>query len=161
MIDDGSDMNTGETSARCHEDSKDHQSQQHAEELPGNQGNRDRTSLCELEGYDSQNGRPLSPGTLELMCDERDATFMAANAPSTATDTESNIPTNSKFASTHDLNQLYVEQERLVLTRLRCFLNRLMTCGSIEGNALSFTPELCCILWYHIASKMYITSLFG
>lgn len=136
MISNGMDVNKAEIPVvSCHEDSKDHQNQQNAMELCGNQGIRDRTSLCESEGYGIQNGRPLSPATLALMCDERDTTFMAANAPSAIT--ESNTRTNMKLASTHGLNQLYVEQERLVLTRLRSFLNRLITCGSIEGDALS------------------------
>ncbi|XP_057799544.1 protein tesmin/TSO1-like CXC 6 [Salvia miltiorrhiza] len=130
MIDGGIDVNRVETSVGHHEDSKDHQSQQNAVELPANKGNRDRTSLCESDGSDIQNGRPLSPGTLALMCDEQDATFMAANAPSTVT--ESNTRTQLKSESALGPNQLYVEQERLVLTRLRCFLNRLITCGSIE-----------------------------
>lgn len=128
---DGIDMNRAETSN--HEDSRDHQSQQpNSMELPGNKESRDRASLCETEDRDIQNGRPMSPGTLALMCDERDATFMEANdAPSTAP--ESNIKTNSKLASTLSHEQLYIEQEMLVLTNLRCFLNRLITCGSIEG----------------------------
>lgn len=132
VIDDGIDVIGAETSVRYHEDSKDHQSQQNVVELPGNEGVRDRTTLCESDGYDVQSGRPLSPGTLALMCDEWDTTFMAANAPSTVT--ESNTTTNTKLASAVGPNQLYVEQEQLVLTRLRCFLNRLITCGSIEGN---------------------------
>ncbi|KAH6835842.1 hypothetical protein C2S53_012524 [Perilla frutescens var. hirtella] len=139
MIDDGIDVNRAETSVGYLEDSKDHQSQQNAMELRGNQGTRDRTSLCESDSYDIENGRPLSPGTIALMCDERDATFMAANASSTIT--ESIIRTNSILASTLGLNQLYVEQERLVLTRLRCFLNRLITCGSIEGNEAKLNHE--------------------
>ncbi|KAL1552421.1 protein tesmin/TSO1-like CXC 5 isoform X1 [Salvia divinorum] len=130
MIDGGIDVNRADTSCRHYEDSNDHQSQQSAVELPENRGNEDRTSLCESDGYDIQNGRPLSPGTLALMCDERDATFMAANAPSTVT--ESNTTTISKSASALGPDQSYIEQERLVLTRLRCFLNGLITCGSIE-----------------------------
>ncbi|KAG8375570.1 hypothetical protein BUALT_Bualt10G0114300 [Buddleja alternifolia] len=110
------DVNEAEVSiTTSHEDGKD----------------RDRiSSLRESDSCDIQSGRPLSPGTLALMCDEQDTTFMEANAPSTIT--ESNTRPTMKSESTHGLDQLYVEQERLVLTRFRSFLNRLITCGSIE-----------------------------
>ncbi|EYU20451.1 hypothetical protein MIMGU_mgv1a026264mg [Erythranthe guttata] len=77
---------------------------------------------------DTSDNRPLSPGTLALMCDEQDATFMAANAPQSTT-TEPNTRTNN---TKPDLT--YVDQERLVLTRFCSFLNKLITCGSIEGR---------------------------
>ncbi|XP_047973313.1 protein tesmin/TSO1-like CXC 6 isoform X2 [Salvia hispanica] len=130
MIDGGIDVNWAETSCGHYEDSNHHQNQQNTVEFPENRGNRDRASLRESDGYDIQNGRPLSPGTLALMCDERDAAFMADNAPSTVA--ESDTRSNSESASALGPDQLYVEQERLVLTKLRCFLNRLITCGSIE-----------------------------
>ncbi|XP_051151135.1 protein tesmin/TSO1-like CXC 5 [Andrographis paniculata] len=85
-------------------------------------------------GDDVQSGRPLSPGTLSLMCDERDIPFAADNSPSTAM--ESNTSTNTSSAPTHTINKLYAEQERLVLTRFRDFLNRLITSASIEGAKL-------------------------
>ncbi|KAK4490924.1 hypothetical protein RD792_001643 [Penstemon davidsonii] len=78
---------------------------------------------------DDQNGRPLSPGTLALMCDERDTTFMTADDSSKVT--ELNTRTPIKSTSTHGPNQLEVEQETLVLTRLRNFLNGLVTHGRI------------------------------
>ncbi|KAI3468227.1 hypothetical protein Pfo_024890 [Paulownia fortunei] len=135
MINNGTDVNEAEIPvASSHEDSKDLQNQQSATELCGNHENRDGTLFCESDGCGIQNGRPLSPGTLALMCDEQDTTFMAVNAPSTIT--ESNTRTNMKSASTHGLNQLFVEQERLVLTRFRSFLNRLITCGSIEETKI-------------------------
>ncbi|XP_042004427.1 protein tesmin/TSO1-like CXC 5 isoform X1 [Salvia splendens] len=130
MINGGIDVNRAATLCGHYEDSNDHQNQQNAVEFPENTGNRDRASLRESDGYDIQNGRPLSPGTLALMCDERDAAFMADNAPSTVA--ESDTRTNSESASALGPDQLYVEQERLVLTKLRCFLNGLITCGSIE-----------------------------
>ncbi|XP_042037557.1 protein tesmin/TSO1-like CXC 5 isoform X1 [Salvia splendens] len=130
MIEGGIDVNRAATSCGHYEDSNDHQNQQNAVELPENTRSRDRASLRESDGYDIQNGRPSSPGTLALMCDERDAAFMADNVPSTVA--ESDTRTNSESASALCPGQLYVEQEKLVLTKLRCFLNRLITCGSIE-----------------------------
>ncbi|KAL8063351.1 hypothetical protein ABFX02_01G022100 [Erythranthe guttata] len=79
---------------------------------------------------DTSDNRPLSPGTLALMCDEQDATFMAANAPQSTT-TEPNTRTNN---TKPDLT--YVDQERLVLTRFCSFLNKLITCGSIEEKKI-------------------------
>ncbi|KAK6161843.1 hypothetical protein DH2020_001684 [Rehmannia glutinosa] len=120
--------------ASSHEDSKDRQ----------NQENEDRTSLSESDGCSIQNRRPLSPATLALMCDEQDTTFMATKAPSMIT--ESNPRADVKPMSMHVLNELYVEQERLVLTRFRNILNRIITCGSIEGDALSYfltTASIC------------------
>ncbi|CAA0810573.1 Protein tesmin/TSO1-like CXC 5 [Striga hermonthica] len=95
-------------------DIKDHQNQENGES----------------NGFDIHKERPLSPATLALMCDEQDTAFMVENAPSSII--ESSPSMNMKSASTNGLDQLYVEQERLVLSRFRGFLNRIITCGSIE-----------------------------
>lgn len=132
MIKNVVDVNKAECPVPSHyDDTKDHQNQQNGVELCGNQGN-----LCESDGSNILNGRPLSPGTLALMCDEEDATFMASDTPSTVP--ESNASMNLKLASKNGLDRLYAEQERLVLTQLHCFLNKLITCGSIEGDALPY-----------------------
>ncbi|KAL8522041.1 hypothetical protein ACS0TY_012259 [Phlomoides rotata] len=131
MIKNVVDVNKAECPVPTHyDDSKDHQNQQNGMELYGNQGNRDGMSSCEPDGSSILNGRPLSPGTLALMCDEQDATFMVSDAPPRVP--ESNASMNLKLASTNGLDKLYAEQERLVLTQLHCFLNKLITCGSIE-----------------------------
>ncbi|KAL6501967.1 hypothetical protein OROGR_027100 [Orobanche gracilis] len=107
-----------------HKDGKDHQNQQAPVDSCGDQEN------IESDGFRIHNGRPLSPATLALMCDEQDTTFMAAKAPSPIT--ESNPSTNTKSVSTSGVDQLHVEQERLVLIRFRNFLNGVITCASIE-----------------------------
>ncbi|KAG2699687.1 hypothetical protein I3760_07G202700 [Carya illinoinensis] len=82
------------------------------------------------DGVDMDNGRPISPGTLALMCDEQD--FMAAGSPERVVSHGENI--NQKSLDGHGFTELFAEQERLVLTRLWDFLNRLITCGSIRGS---------------------------
>ncbi|KAL6524086.1 hypothetical protein OROMI_031181 [Orobanche minor] len=103
-----------------HKDGKDHQNQQAPVDSCGDQEN------IESDGFGVHNGRPLSPATLALMCDEQDTTF----TPSPIT--ESNPSTNTESVTTSGVDQLYVEQERLVLIRFRNFLNRVITCASIE-----------------------------
>ncbi|XP_010915853.1 protein tesmin/TSO1-like CXC 5 [Elaeis guineensis] len=67
-------------------------------------------------------GRPMSPGTLALMCDEQDTMFM----------TSQNNSTSSMFLSNQNVSDVYVEQERHVLMGLRDCLQRLITCGKMK-----------------------------
>uniref|UniRef100_A0A5B7C2L3 CRC domain-containing protein n=1 Tax=Davidia involucrata TaxID=16924 RepID=A0A5B7C2L3_DAVIN len=70
---------------------------------------------------DVQKERPLSPGTLTLMCDEKDTLFM--------------LDTSSDRILNHGYNtDVYVEQERLVLATFRDCLNRLITRGNIKAR---------------------------
>jgi hypothetical protein len=105
--------------------------------LSRNQVDRDGTSDSGSDGIDMDDGRPMSPGTLALMCDERDTMFMAAGSPDGVVGHGQN--TSQKSSNGHVFTGLYAEQERLVLTRLRDFLNRLITCGSIRGKFLDVT----------------------
>ncbi|KAG6649343.1 hypothetical protein CIPAW_07G205900 [Carya illinoinensis] len=89
------------------------------------------------DGVDMDNGRPISPGTLALMCDEQD--FMAAGSPERVVSHGENI--NQKSLDGHGFTELFAEQERLVLTRLWDFLNRLITCGSIRETMPSPLAE--------------------
>ncbi|KAL0447453.1 UNVERIFIED_CONTAM: protein tesmin/TSO1-like CXC 5 [Sesamum latifolium] len=124
MINSGMDVNATNTSvASSHEDGKCDQSEHDSLRLCGNQENGLQTLLSESDGSCIQNRRPLSPETLALMCDEQDTVFLSTSTPPTTTE------------STLGLNPFYVEQERLVLMRFRSFLNRLITCGCIEGDA--------------------------
>ena len=102
-----------------------------------NQGDADRSGNSEADGDDVQNGRPLSPGTRALMCDEEDAMFMAAGSPNVLADHSRNI--TKKSSNGHECTEVYAKQERLVLTRFRDFLNQLITCGSIKGKPVGFT----------------------
>ncbi|KAL0407762.1 UNVERIFIED_CONTAM: protein tesmin/TSO1-like CXC 5 [Sesamum radiatum] len=124
MINSGMDVNLTETSVTSsHEDGKGNQSEHDSLRLCGNQENGLQTLLSESDGSCIRNRRPLSPETLALMCDEQDTVFLSASTPRATTE------------STLGLNPFYVEQERLVLMRFRSFLNRLITCGCIEGDA--------------------------
>lgn len=69
-------------------------------------------------------GRPMSPGTLALMCDEQDTLFM----------TSQNNSTSSMFLPNQNVSEVYVEQERQVLMGLRDRLQRFITCGKIKGK---------------------------
>ncbi|XP_065012108.1 protein tesmin/TSO1-like CXC 5 isoform X1 [Musa acuminata AAA Group] len=77
---------------------------------------------------DGQNGgRPTSPGTLALLCDEQDTIFM----PSQATDTV------SKSFSNQSITEVYVEQERCVLMEFRDYLLKLVTYGQMKEEKYS------------------------
>jgi hypothetical protein len=88
------------------------------------------------DGADMPKGRPMSPGTLELMCDEQDTMLMAAASPSGlmghGCNTSSQLPCGQGMAEAH------AEQERIVLMKFRDCLNRLITFGEIKGKFLSF-----------------------
>lgn len=86
-----------------------------------------------LYGSDVSKRRPMSPGTLALMCDEQDTMFVAASPNKL-----SNLGCKMASQSLHvqGVNDLYTEQERVVLTKLRDCLNRLVTLGEIKGKSL-------------------------
>ena len=72
-----------------------------------NQGDADRSRNSAADGDDVQNGRPLSPGTRALMCDEEDAVFMAAGSPNVLADNSQNI--NQKSSNWLDCTEVYAE----------------------------------------------------
>lgn len=88
------------------------------------------------DGCDAQNGRPMSPATLALMCDEKDTIFTVAGSPNGATTEVQN--TNHKSSNSQGNSENYAEVERFILTRAWDFLNRLITCGSIKGMGVLF-----------------------
>lgn len=78
---------------------------------------------------DMSKSRPMSPGTLALMCDEQDMAFIAATPPkglSYGGNSSSELPRG------HGLNEAYAEQERVVLSKFRDCLTRLITFGDIK-----------------------------
>ncbi|KAK7858134.1 protein tesmin/tso1-like cxc 5 [Quercus suber] len=97
--------------------------------LSRNQVDRDGSTDSGSDGVDMDNGRPMSPGTLALMCDEQDTMFMDGGSPKGVLSDGQN--TRQKSSNGHG-SELYAEQERLVLARLRDFLNRIIACGSIR-----------------------------
>lgn len=104
--------------------------------LSRNQVDRDGSIDSGSDGVDMDNGRPMSPGTLALMCDERDLMFTEAGSPNGLVGHGQN--TSQKSSNGHGCTELYAEQERLVLTRFRDFLIRIIDCGSIRGKFLDF-----------------------
>ncbi|OVA20322.1 CRC domain [Macleaya cordata] len=95
----------------------------------GNQADKTGIDDSGSDGTDVQKGgRPMSPGTLALMCDEQDTMFMAAASPSGATLHSHNTP----LPYGQDMTEVYAEQERLVLTGFRDCLRRIITFGRIK-----------------------------
>jgi len=58
--------------------------------------------------------KPMSPGTLALMCDEKDPLCTAPSSPAHG-------------------NQLYVDQERVILSEFRDCLRRVISLGNRRG----------------------------
>ncbi|KAL5079706.1 hypothetical protein RYX36_008127 [Vicia faba] len=87
------------------------------------------------DGADVSKGRPMSPGTLALMCDEQDTMFMTTASPIGPTTQACN--TSSQFPSGQGVTEVYAEQERVVLTQFRDFLNRVITMGEINETKCS------------------------
>ncbi|KAI4379412.1 hypothetical protein MLD38_005714 [Melastoma candidum] len=84
---------------------------------------------------DQPTTRPMSPGTLALMCDEQDAMLIAAASPAglrlNDCDSSSLVPDGQGITET------YVEQERIALTALRDCLNKLIMWGEIKETQYS------------------------
>ncbi|KAG5407262.1 hypothetical protein IGI04_013381 [Brassica rapa subsp. trilocularis] len=83
---------------------------------------------------DKSRGKPLSPATLALMCDdEEDTMFMvAASEPNGSVD-PGGCRTNSQGQS-----QNYAELERVVLTKLRDCLSRLISYAEFKESKCSY-----------------------
>jgi len=73
---------------------------------------------------DQKSNRPMSPGTLALMCDEQDTMFT----------TSQHAAPQQTVADNQNQSELYVEQERVVLTEFRDCLRKLVTCGRMKGT---------------------------
>ncbi|KAJ9167829.1 hypothetical protein P3X46_019422 [Hevea brasiliensis] len=87
------------------------------------------------DGADMPKGRPMSPGTLALMCDEQDTMFMAAASPNGLTG--HGCSATSQLPCGQGMADIYAEQERIVLTKFRDCLNRLITFGEIKETKCS------------------------
>ncbi|XP_026424651.1 protein tesmin/TSO1-like CXC 5 [Papaver somniferum] len=83
------------------------------------------------DGSELQKGRPMSPGTLSLMCDEQDTMFMEAASPNGRLGNGVSIPLPLAYGP--ETTSLYAEQERRVLTALRDSLQNLVQRGTIKG----------------------------
>lgn len=76
---------------------------------------------------DQKSNRPMSPGTLALMCDEQDTMFT----------TTQNAVAQQTVTVNQNQSELYAEQERVVLTEFRDCLRKLVTCGRMKGERLA------------------------
>lgn len=85
----------------------------------------------EESGSDGSRGRAMSPSTLALMCDEGDTMFTSVASSSGLA--ECNEPSQLPIAQ--GVTVAYAEQERIVLTKFRECLNRLITLGEIKGKS--------------------------
>ncbi|KAK1377609.1 CRC domain-containing protein [Heracleum sosnowskyi] len=85
------------------------------------------------DGADVSNGRPMSPGTLALMCDEQDTVFAASQSGVIGHGDN----TSSQLPQGEGLTETYVEQERIILTKFRDCLNKLITLGQIKERKCS------------------------
>ncbi|KAL3535736.1 hypothetical protein ACH5RR_004197 [Cinchona calisaya] len=86
------------------------------------------------DGADVSKSRPMSPGTLALMCDEQDTMFTTAASPSGLTG-QSNM--SCQLPHGQGLTEAYAEQERIILTNFRDCLNKLITLGEIKETKCS------------------------
>ncbi|XP_055802380.1 protein tesmin/TSO1-like CXC 5 [Solanum dulcamara] len=102
----------------------------------GDQGEKISMEESSLDGVDISKRRPMSPGTLALMCDESDTMFAAAvTSPNELATLSCN--TSSQLPHGQGMTETYAEQERIVLTKFRDCLNRLITLGEIKEKKCS------------------------
>ncbi|GMI97736.1 hypothetical protein like AT4G29000 [Hibiscus trionum] len=110
-----------------------------------NQSDKAGREESSSDGADTPKQRPMSPGTLALMCDEEDTMFVEA---------PSNGIMSHSCSTSSQMMEIYAEQERIVLTKFRDCLNRLITFGEIKGKFSSpFTENLIHILSYFAHQK--------
>ncbi|OWM89883.1 protein tesmin/TSO1-like CXC 5 [Punica granatum] len=84
---------------------------------------------------DAPTQRPMSPGTLALMCDEQDTMFLTSASSNGLMGAGGN--SNPQLPPGKGMTEIYREQERLVLTTLRDCLNKLITVGEIKETKYS------------------------
>lgn len=92
---------------------------------------RDETSTSASVADGKQNERPVSPGTLALLCDERDSLFLEEGLQSGMID--------QTQSTRHDSTKMYAEQERIILTNFHDFLSKLISLTGViaEGEFLT------------------------
>ncbi|CAH2051177.1 unnamed protein product [Thlaspi arvense] len=90
----------------------------------------DKSGPEESKSYGSES-RDLSPETLALMCDEQDTMLMVAASSNCLVETTSKMPNGQ--------DQVYAEQERVVLTKFRDCLNRIISYGELKESQCSLS----------------------
>ncbi|CAN0907114.1 Protein tesmin/TSO1-like CXC 5 [Linum grandiflorum] len=83
-----------------------------------------------------ENGRLPYP-EIDLMCHEQELVFPKAESPTDEPAVCGHETKEASSSSSPDFSEVYAEQERLVLTGFRDFLNRVITCGSIKETMQS------------------------
>lgn len=83
-----------------------------------------------INGAHLSEGRPVSPGTLALMCDEQETVFAAASPE----EINPGCNISSELRRGQSMTEAYAKQESIVLTKFRDCLNRLITLGEIKGK---------------------------
>ncbi|CAN1148317.1 Protein tesmin/TSO1-like CXC 5 [Linum perenne] len=101
-----------------------------------NQSNNVDPGVSTLDDSEQSKVRPISPGTLALMCDEQDMMFMAAASPNNMTG-HGGGNTTLQLPNRQGVTETYAEQERVVLTKFRDCLNKLITIGEIKETKCS------------------------
>ncbi|XP_056859298.1 protein tesmin/TSO1-like CXC 5 [Raphanus sativus] len=99
----------------------------------GNQADKSGPEGSNSDGADASKGKPLSPATMALMCDEQDTIFMVAAAEPNGSVDPGGCRTNSQEQS-----EIYAEQERAVLTKFRDCLSRLISYAEIKESKCSY-----------------------
>ncbi|RWR72461.1 protein tesmin/TSO1-like protein CXC 5 [Cinnamomum micranthum f. kanehirae] len=103
--------------------------------LNANQTEKTATEESGSDGADVQKGRPMSPGTLALMCDEQDTSFMASASPSGCAGHGQGTSLQLPFGK--GVTEMYAEQERCVLTEFRDWLTKLINIGGMREALFS------------------------
>ncbi|XP_071698357.1 protein tesmin/TSO1-like CXC 6 [Rutidosis leptorrhynchoides] len=99
-----------------------------ADELSGGaQADKDESTS---DNADVSKGRPMSPGTLILMCDEEDTVLGPTSASNGSGPDGSGAP--PQLPNGQAVTETYAAQEKIVLTAFRDCLNRLITFGEIK-----------------------------
>lgn len=98
------------------------------------QADTDGSSDSRSEGGDVKNNQPISPGTLALMCDEKDLLLGEAVLPNgVINSSQKTLKSSNGLGCTED----HAEQEKRILTGFRDCLSQLITRGSIRGKFIS------------------------
>ncbi|KFK40380.1 hypothetical protein AALP_AA3G366000 [Arabis alpina] len=96
-----------------------------------NKGTEADKSGVEEPNSDGSKGRDLSPDTLALMCDEQDTMLMVTASHNCSVQPNSQLPNGQ--------DQVYAEQEKLVLTKFRDCLNRIISYGELRESNCSLS----------------------
>lgn len=89
--------------------------------------------------------RPMSPGTLALMCDEKDPLLTAPSSPVGGLAAEEVSTSGSSHTAL-----LYAEQERAILLEYRDCLRKLISVGKRRGVCFRFFPSRTFNLILHV-----------